>query len=484
MTTRATSRTLAPSSTMTATASLYLRKSKASGADSTGLQAQEADLRALAERHGLEVVSIWTDDGESGALRNRPGLLAWLADAREGRATHLLAWRLDRVSRGGTAGLARFLDTVKGIDADGTAVSEPVRFLSYSDNLDSGDVSAWPLMVGVLGGMAEAEREATKARNIASHERLRAEGRWNGGVIAYGLRAVPNPDGAGKVLEVDEAEAATLRLAAARVVAGEPVVRVVRYLNDHGHAPRRAAAWSRTSLRNTLVKGDGAAEVLDASTLREVRRILSAPERRTSTSNRRPARLLSGVLVCHSCGSRLAVSSKHDAPSFYRCPSDGAGQRCARPVAASAEAVEAAVSAAWLAGWGSLPETVSVRLSDEASERLAQAEDRVDAARAALAVAPRSERAEALAALDAAEDEAERLAALPALAMTVLRETGRTYGDVWEAGTLEDRRDALARTVGALALGPGVRGRRTFDLGRILDAWRLDPAAVEHEAAA
>jgi hypothetical protein len=128
-----------------------------------------------------------------------------------------------------------------------------------------------------------------------------------------------------------------------------------------------------------------------------------------------------------------------------------------------------------------LPETVTVRAANESADRLAALDEAVEAAAAGVGAVRGAERLAALERLEALEAERDALAAAPLSSHSYIRETGRTYADAWDAGTLEDRRDALLRTVGGLTIGPGVRGRRGFDVSRVLDAWRLDPATPEHE---
>ncbi|MGN6242951.1 MAG: recombinase family protein [Motilibacteraceae bacterium] len=458
--------------------------SKAADDTSTGLGSQEEDLRALAARHGLAVVGVHVDDGESGALRNRPGLLAWLADATSGRADHLLAWKIDRVSRGGSAGLATFLDVLEGVDRDGRPVSAPVRFLSVADNLDS-DAPGWDLQAAVMGAVAKAERDATVARVRRSAAAMKAEGRWTGGTVPYGLRAVDNPDGPGRVLVEDPEEAAALREAARRILAGDTLPRVARWMTAHGPAPRRASTWSRQVLRQALTNTEGSARVLSASDRRALREALAVKTPNPDKGRRVPKRLLSGVLRCGNCGATLLLAHRvRQNPSkpgavIYRCATRGAGGACPASVSIGADLAEEHVGALWLAGWGAMPETVAVRQADEGAEALEAAERDVDRLAADVVAARGADRLAALAALEAAEAEADRLRAAPTSALSVLRETGRTYADAWHAGTVEDRRDLILATAGPLTLGPGQRGRKGLDPARFVDAWRLDPAEAD-----
>jgi DNA invertase Pin-like site-specific DNA recombinase len=466
------------------TASLYLRLSRESTQEGTGLTTQEADLRALAASRGLTVVTVHTDDGESGALRNRPGLLAWLADAREGRADHLLAWKLDRVSRGGSAGLAEFLDVLSGVDRDGRPVSPPARFLSVADGLDS-ESPAWGIQAGVMGEIAKAERDATTARVRRSVAERKRQGRFIGGPSPYGTRVVDNPDGPGRVLAVEPVEADALREALRRLHSGDSPARVARWMTDHGPKPRRAKEWKRQTLVQALTSDAATRLVFTPADRRAIRDLVASREPRESYV-RKPARLLSGVLRCSGCGASLSIFHRPDGYVSYRCQTRSRGGGCSGAISVGADLIEAGVSDLWLDGWGCLPETVAVRAADESADVLAAAEDEVEMAAAAVVALRGADRLAALERLEALEAVRDTLAAQPASSVSYLRETGRSYADVWAAGTLEDRRDALLRTVGGLVVGPGARGRRGFDVERVLDAWRLDPASPQwiDEAAA
>ena len=455
---------------MSLPASLYLRLSREAGEAQTGLRSQEADLRALAAEHSLTVAAVHVDDGLSGDKRNRAAYRAWLADGRAGHV--LLAYHLDRVSRGGLAGIAEFLDVIDGRDGDRRTTG--TRFLSFSDRLDS-DSPDWVIRVSVMAGLAQAERQRIAERARRAHKQRKAEGRYSGGVPPYGLRVAPNPAGAGKVLEPDPEEAAFVREAARRVLSGESLGRVARWLTAHGAQPRRAAAWSRVTVRQMLT-GPAAALLTDAERAMLTDVLRPRGSRPFPAATGWGSRMLTGVLVCAGCGTPLRVSQTVGRVT-YRCASPAAatGQRlCGSPVSCWAEPVEALVSSRFLASdWAGLPETVTVRLADEtAAERVAVAE-RVRELQASAMAARGAERAALLGELEAAEGRADALAAAPVTRLAVLRETGRTLGEAWEAGSAEDRRELLAGTVGRLTLAPArdrVAARRSggFDPERLL----------------
>jgi len=187
-------------------ASLYVRLSVAANGENMSLAGMTEDLRALCEREGFDEVALHVDNGLSGAVRDRPQFLAWLADAREGRADVLVTWHTDRLSREGLQVAAMLLDVVEGKDRDsGKVVHAPVRLFD-SKGLDSREGESFRLRFVLQAEIARAERERMRDRNRAAYRRVRAAGRWSG-ATPYGYRPADNPNGPGKVLEIDPGRA-------------------------------------------------------------------------------------------------------------------------------------------------------------------------------------------------------------------------------------------------------------------------------------
>ena len=87
----------------------------------------------------------------SGARDDRPGLAALMAYVRTGDT--VVVWKLDRLGRN----LWHILQTVKKLTERG------VTLVSVTDGIDS-STAAGRMMIGVLGSLAEYERELTRER--------------------------------------------------------------------------------------------------------------------------------------------------------------------------------------------------------------------------------------------------------------------------------------------------------------------------------
>jgi len=108
-------------------------------------------------------VSKTFSDTMSGARDDRPGLAELMAYVRAGDV--VVVWKLDRLGRN----LQHILATVKALTDRG------VTLVSTSDGIDS-STAAGRMMIGVLGSLAEYERELTKERTTLK----RAVSRTNG----------------------------------------------------------------------------------------------------------------------------------------------------------------------------------------------------------------------------------------------------------------------------------------------------------------
>jgi DNA invertase Pin-like site-specific DNA recombinase len=102
-------------------------------------------------------------DTMSGARDDRPGLAGLLEYMREGDT--VVVWKLDRLGRN----TLHILETVKALTDRG------VTLVSTTDGIDSG-TAAGRMMIGVLGSLAEYERELTKERTALKRQASRANG--------------------------------------------------------------------------------------------------------------------------------------------------------------------------------------------------------------------------------------------------------------------------------------------------------------------
>jgi DNA invertase Pin-like site-specific DNA recombinase len=108
-------------------------------------------------------VSKTFSDTMSGARDDRPGLAALMEYVRTGDT--VVVWKLDRLGRN----TLHILETVKALTGRG------VTLVSTTDGIDS-STAAGRMMIGVLGSLAEYERELTRERIALKRASSRANG--------------------------------------------------------------------------------------------------------------------------------------------------------------------------------------------------------------------------------------------------------------------------------------------------------------------
>ncbi|MFC4494921.1 recombinase family protein [Streptomyces ovatisporus] len=449
------------------------------------------DLRDHCQRLGLTEAALHVDDGLSGGFRDRPAFLAWLDDARSGRAQVLATYSVDRLTREGLNVAARLLDVHEGKDPEtGRQIHAPVRILD-TQGIDSASGDTWRIAFVLKAEIARAERERMRQRSNDMRRRARQSGRWAGGLVPYGYRVTNADDGKGRTLTIEPDEAAAIREAAERILRGESLGRVCRWLEHAGYRPRKASTWSRQALRGVLT-GTAALGQLshdgkpvrdpDGEILRPyppiltdaehaaLRALLLANGPRPQGRGGRPSRLLSGLLTCASCDAPMRVGVTSAGAPRYVCMTKTEGRACGEPASVTAAGVEAHIEARYLAVAGDWP-----MYRERAVVGTANDLARVDAEiRDALTDLAADASAEGLTRLQKLQERRRELADKDPGVRTELEPTGETAGDWWAAASVEDRREQLREVFAVLAIRPGRRGVRGFDPGRLTVVWSAD----------
>ena len=145
---------------------LYARVSKAD--DSQDPENQLMRLRAYATERGWEIFDEYVDMA-SGADANRPDLDRMVSDAMRRRFGLVLTTKIDRVARS-TPNLYSLLSKL-----DGRGIKFDCTDQDISTNTPTGK-----LLLAVLAGVAEFERDLIRERTKAGLARARAQGKQLG----------------------------------------------------------------------------------------------------------------------------------------------------------------------------------------------------------------------------------------------------------------------------------------------------------------
>lgn len=139
------------------------------------------ELREAARARGFSVVREIEETG-SGARNDRPGLQAVMELARRSKVDVVLVWKLDRFGRSAHD----LLTNIHALSDHG------VRFVAVSQGLDlkpNGDAMS-KLILTVLSGVAEFERELIRERTRLGLDKARRAGKQLGRRVS---RDAPEP---------------------------------------------------------------------------------------------------------------------------------------------------------------------------------------------------------------------------------------------------------------------------------------------------
>lgn len=146
-------------------AALYLRVSTLNGQTTDN---QRLELRAVAERHGWEVVEVFEDAGISGNRdrEKRPGFDRMLKSAIRREFDIIMAWSVDRLGRS-LQDLVAFLSEIH---------AKRVELYLHQQGIDTTTPSG-KAMFQMMGVFAEFERAMMRERVLAGLKRARAHGK-------------------------------------------------------------------------------------------------------------------------------------------------------------------------------------------------------------------------------------------------------------------------------------------------------------------
>lgn len=194
-------------------AATYTRVSTDDQVQGASLEVQSERCQAYAQRQGWEIVARFSDPGASGAFFDRAGLLGALRAAEHDEVEVLIAYDLDRFSRGVWAQLA-------------AAAEEAGLRLVTADGVIDTDDDERELPADMLDAFAKHQRKLTTKRSMASRAVRVKSGNWVGGVAPYGHLIVKGERGSR--LEVNDEE---------RVI----IERAFELMLDEGCSPGEAA---------------------------------------------------------------------------------------------------------------------------------------------------------------------------------------------------------------------------------------------------
>jgi site-specific DNA recombinase len=311
---------------------LYLRISKDQTGEALGVTRQLEDCVEHAEALDWDVAEVYTDNDISATSgKARPSYRRMLADIDAGTIDAIVAWHPDRLYRK-VPDLGELVDVCK---RNNTAIAT-VKAGTLDLTSPTGR-----LVAGLLAQVATYEGEAKSDR----WKRSWRQRRESGAPITAGNRLF----GYTADNQVIPDEQAIAQEMATRLLQGEGIMSVCRWVDDQGVTAAGGRAWRPPTLKQYLtnpriagystlkreILGEGNWEpILDRETWVAVRALMTA---RTRPYAPRVA-LLNGLVFCGRCGARMVTGRSRDVRQ-YRCTARPDMPGCGR-MAIAADKVE------------------------------------------------------------------------------------------------------------------------------------------------
>lgn len=322
---------------------IYIRVSTIWQVDKESLSVQRRELTAYAQMIlGISDVVVFEDAGYSAKNTDRPDYQSMMSRLRMGEFSHLLVWKIDRISRN----LLDFAEMYQELKELG------VTFVSKNEQFDTSSAIG-EAMLKIILVFAELERNMTSERVSAVMISRAENGQWNGGRVPYGYRY----DKATKELSVDPFQAQIIQRMYAAYEQNQSLIKVCSILNNEGITAISGKQWTPTTVSKILknpfylgiyvynVHGDGRGgkkkpesewitfedhhpAIVEKRLFDRVNFLLSRNRRgsvdKPKTYSKVNTHIFAGLVVCGSCGANFSATldrRRADGwrPSIYGC---------------------------------------------------------------------------------------------------------------------------------------------------------------------
>lgn len=213
---------------------IYIRVSTIHQVDRDSIPMQKKDLVSYCQLIlGTDNYEIFEDAGYSGKNTNRPAFQEMMRKVRNGEFTHVLVWKIDRISRN----LLDFAEMYEELQ------SLRVTFVSKNEQFDT-STAIGEAMLKIILVFAELERNMTSERVTDTMISRASNGLWNGGRIPFGY----SYDTKTSLFSIREDEAEVCRILKDDYIANKSLTRTSRLLNSKGYVTRAGASWTPSAV--------------------------------------------------------------------------------------------------------------------------------------------------------------------------------------------------------------------------------------------
>lgn len=458
-------------------AAIYVRISRDRDGTALGVKRQEKLCREIAERIGVEVVEVFTDNDVSATRKKaRPRYREMLEGLKAQRFSIVIALDSDRLLR-------RPLE-FEELAEIGEPFAARIEYQSGRVNFSTGE--------GVMEARIRAAVDAEEVDKLKKRVRRKAKElalagkEAGGGSRPFGFE----PDR----VTVRESEAEHIRKAVDRVCAGDSLRSIATDWNTREIPTVSGVAWHTRVVHRLLIspriaglrqyQGEVVAEaewdeIVPRAQWERCRAILTDPSRNTRGADLgRKYLLTGGIAVCGLCGAPLIARPRPGGVRGYVCATGANFRGCGkiRIGAAEFESFVGEVVCEALDG----PEVSRALLAGDEDETALYEALRTDEALLGSLGTDYADgildRTAFLAAqarvMERMQSTRDKLAETSGAAVLVSLPTGEV-GAAWEAGSLDWRRSITKAAVELVTVHPALAGRNFFDPDRVAVTWRV-----------
>ena len=313
---------------------IYIRVSTQHQVDKDSLQVQRRELIAYSELVlNIKDYEIFEDPGFSAKNTDRPQFQAMMTRIRSGEFSHLLVWKIDRISRN----LLDFSQMYQELKECGVA------FVSKNEQFDT-STAVGEAMLKIILVFAELERKMTAERVTAVMLSRANNGQWNGGKIPYGYSYSTET----KEFSPDPVEAKIVQTIYDVYEEKRSLIQVAKYLNAKGIHSRKGTQWSAVTVHKIITspfyigsylynvrteengyKKKDSSEwitienhhpaIITIPQFERVREYLMSNSRiaRKQFKNSKHIHIFSGLLVCGKCGCNMSANTGRRLPNGF-----------------------------------------------------------------------------------------------------------------------------------------------------------------------
>lgn len=273
-------------------AALYIRVSTdAQREEGYSIEAQLQMLEAYCVSREIQRYESYIDGGFSGSNIERPRLSELIDDIENDRISHVIVYKLDRLSRSQKDTLYLIEDVL---------IPHGVSFVSLNENMDT-STPIGRAMLGIMSAFAQLERETIRERTrMGMKERIKS-GLWRGGgKIPYGYDYDPE---SGVLIPNEDAE--KVRLMYKLYLDGWSMMAIAKYVGLKYERMAEQILKRRTNCGYITYNGEeykGKHEpIVSEEVFNKAQKMMIERSKAPYGSKS----LLSGMIYCGVCGSKM-----------------------------------------------------------------------------------------------------------------------------------------------------------------------------------